>query len=47
MPEDALYYISDCLKTQKMCEKELKDNPSSLHFVPDWFVTQEEIKILQ
>ena len=45
MPEDALYYIPDHLKTQKMCEKEVKDNSSSLHFVPDWFVTQEEIKM--
>ena len=28
-----------------MCDKAVKDDPSSLQFVPDWFVTQEQIDI--
>ena len=45
MPEDAFHYIPDRLKTQEMCEKAVMDDPSSLHFVPDWFVTQQQLKI--
>ena len=28
-----------------MCKKAVKDDPSSLQFVRDWFVTQQYIKI--
>ena len=28
-----------------MCDKAVKDDPSSLQFVPDWFVTQERIDV--
>ena len=28
-----------------MCDKVVKDDPSSLQYVPDWFVTQQQIKI--
>ena len=24
-----------------MCERAIEDDPSSLHYVPDWFVTRE------
>ena len=40
MPEDTFHYILDCLNTQEMCNKAVTDDPSSLHLVPDWFVTQ-------
>ena len=43
---DAFHYnIPVRLKTQEMCKKAVKDNPSSLQFVPDWFATQQQIKI--
>ena len=38
----ALNDISDYLKTQKMCDKAVKDDPSSLQLVPNWFVTQQQ-----
>ena len=41
MPEDTFHYIPDCLNTQELCKKAVTDHPSSLHFVPDWFVTQQ------
>ena len=28
-----------------MCNKTVRDDPSSLQFVPDWFVTQEQLDI--
>ena len=28
-----------------MCNKAVRDDPSSLQFVPDWFVTQEQLDI--
>ena len=28
-----------------MCDKAAKDDPSSLQFIPDWFVTQQQIDI--
>ena len=37
--------IPDRLKTQKMCSKTLKDDTYYLQFVPDWFVTQQQLKI--
>ena len=30
----------DHLKTQEMCDNAAKDDPSSLQFVPDWFVAR-------
>ena len=33
------------LKHKKMCDKAVKDDPSSLRFVPDWFVTQQQIDV--
>ena len=40
-----LMYVPDDLKMQEMCDKTVKDDSSFLQFVPDWFVTQEQIKI--
>ena len=37
--------IPDYLKTQKVCDKAVKDDPSSLQFAPDWFVTQQQIAV--
>ena len=28
-----------------MCDKAVKDDPSSLWFFPDWFVTQQQIDV--
>ena len=39
-----LHDIHDNLKTQAMCNKAVEDDPSSLLFVPDWFVKQQHIK---
>ena len=31
------------LKHQEMCDKAVRDDPSSLQFVPDWFITMEGV----
>ena len=41
----SLYDVPDHLKTQSMCDDAIKDDPSSPQFVPDWFVTQEQLHI--
>ena len=41
----SLAYVPDHFKTQKRCGKAVKDNPSFLQFVSDWFVTQQQLKI--
>ena len=28
-----------------MCDKAVREDPFSLEYVPDWFVTQEQVKI--
>ena len=38
---DAFHRIPDRFKTQEMCDKTVKNNSSSLQFVPDWFVRRE------
>ena len=38
-------HVLDHFKTQEMCDKAIKDDPSSLRFVPDWFVSQEQLKL--
>ena len=38
-----LYYVSDHFKTVEICKRAVESNPSSFHFVPDMFVTQEQI----
>ena len=42
---NAFYRILDRFKTQKMCDKAVKDDSSSFQFVPDWFVTREWVDI--
>ena len=32
-------------KNIKVCDKAVKDDPSSLQFVSDWFVTQQQIDV--
>ena len=31
------------LKHQEMCDKAVRDDPSSLQFVTDWFITMEGV----
>ena len=42
---DAFHRIPNRFKTQEMCDKAVKDDSSSLQFVPDWLVTQEQIDL--
>ena len=37
--------VSDYFKTQKVCDDAVRDYLFSLQFVPDWFVTQEQIDL--
>ena len=41
----SLKYIPDYLKKLEICDKTVKDEPYFLQFVPDWFVTQQQIKL--
>ena len=36
-------HVLDRLITQEMCDDAVRDDPSSLQYVPDWFVTREQI----
>ena len=36
-----LVYVPDHLKTKEMCGCAIEDDPNTLEFVPDWFVTRE------
>ena len=38
---DAFHCIPDHFKTQEICDQAVKDDHSSLHFVPDRLVTRE------
>ena len=38
-------HVPDHFKTQEMCDKTVRDDPFSLVCVPDWFVTQQQIKL--
>ena len=40
-----LEHTPNHLKTQGICNKAVKDYLFSLQFVPDWFVTQQQIDI--
>ena len=42
---DAFHFIPNHFKTRKMCDQAVKYDSSSLQFVPDWFVTQEQIDL--
>ena len=44
------YFLANVLnrfKTRKMCDKAVRKEHFSLLFVPDWFVTQQQIKYLR
>ena len=34
-------HVIDRFITQEMCDDVVRDDPSSLQYVPDWFVTRE------
>ena len=38
-------HVPDHLKTRGMCDKAVRDDPSSLQYIPDWFVTQQQLKL--
>ena len=40
-----LHYVPDRLKTQEMFDATMREDPSSLVYIPDWFVTQGQVKI--
>ena len=37
--------VPDCFKTRDVCEKAMRKSPSSFMYVPDWFVTKQQIKM--
>ena len=41
----SLAYVPDHLKTQDMCDKIVEESPWSLKYVPNWFATQQQIKL--
>ena len=41
----ALGYVPDNLKMQEMCEKAAQEDSWLLGYVPDWFVTQQQVKL--
>ena len=40
-----LKFVPDHFKTQEMCNEAVYMKPYSLPYVPDWFVTQGQVKI--
>ena len=40
-----LKFVPDYLKNQVMCERAVEDDPSSLQYVLDWFVTREGVNM--
>ena len=40
----AIQLVSECYKTQEMCDKAVDEILITLKFVPDWFVTSAAIK---
>ena len=38
--------MPDHFKTEEMCNEAVRDDSFSLQFVPDWFVTQQQIIIM-
>ena len=37
--------VPNCLKTQDMCDNVVRDDAFSLVCVPDWFVSQRQLKL--
>ena len=40
-----MYDAPDHFKTQEMCNETVRDDSFSLQFVPNWFVTQHQVKL--
>ena len=38
-----LKYVHDQYKTQSMCDKAVRGDSSTLQFISDWFVTQQQM----
>ena len=43
--EDQFTFVPDRFKAEEMCDKAVREDPFSLLCVPDWFVTQQQVKI--
>ena len=39
------WYVPDNLKTQEMCIRAVQTGPGLLQFVPDWFVTYQQVEV--
>ena len=39
-----LEYVPDHFKTREMCNDAVIEDPYPLQFIPDWFVTQQQLK---
>ena len=37
--------VLNCLKAQEMCNETMRIEPYLLEYVPDWFVTQQQLKL--
>ena len=37
-------HVPDHLETQKMCDKVVRKGSFTLQYVPDWFVTQQQLR---
>ena len=42
----SLPYVRNRCKSRKMCDKAVMNDRFSLLFVPDWFVTKQQVQIL-
>ena len=40
-----LQLVPDHFKTQEICDDAVRDESFSLQYVPDWFVTQQQVKL--
>ena len=40
-----MQFVPEYFKTQEVCDKAFEKDFLSLKFIPDWFVTQRQIKI--
>ena len=40
-----LKHVPNNFKMQETCDNVVRDDPRTLLFVPDWFVTQQQLKL--
>ena len=44
-PIHANFFFPDHFKTKRICDKAVAEDSCALEFVPDWFVTHQQVKI--